>query len=83
MEELDGDVVRLSSNGRYASRDIVQFVPFRDFLKGNGDPRTARLRLAREVLAEIPDQVISYMKTNNIVPQAPKVLEAQLPSDLG
>lgn len=83
MEELDGDVVRLSSNGRYASRDIVQFVPFRDFLKGNGDPRTAGLRLAREVLAEIPDQVISYMKTNNIVPQAPKVLEAQLPSDLG
>ena len=24
MEELDGDVVRLSSRGRYAERDIVQ-----------------------------------------------------------
>jgi hypothetical protein len=30
MEELDGDSVRLSSNGRYAARDIVQFVPYRD-----------------------------------------------------
>lgn len=82
MEELDGDVVRLSSNGRYASRDIVQFVPFRDFLKGSGDPRTARLRLAREVLAEIPDQVISFMKANTIAPQPPRVNEAHLPSDL-
>ena len=81
MEELDGDVVRLSSNGRYASRDIVQFVPFRDFLKGMGDPHTARLRLAREVLAEIPDQVVSYMKSKNITPQPPKINEAHLPSN--
>ena len=26
MEQLDGDEQRLSSGGRYASRDIVQFV---------------------------------------------------------
>lgn len=82
MEELDGDMVRLSSHGRYAARDIVQFVPFRDFLKGGGDPRMARPRLAREVLAEIPDQVISYMKANNVAPQPPKVNEAHLPTDL-
>lgn len=81
MEELDGDVVRLSSNGRYASRDIVQFVPFRDFLKGMGDPHRTRLRLAREVLAEIPDQVVSYMKSKNIAPQPPKINEAHLPSN--
>ncbi|XP_047492495.1 copine-8-like isoform X1 [Penaeus chinensis] len=73
MEELDGDVVRLSSNGRYAARDIVQFVPFRDFLKGNWDPHISRLMLAREVLAEVPGQVLSYMKANNIRPQPPKV----------
>ncbi|XP_071531309.1 copine-8-like [Panulirus ornatus] len=82
MEELDGDVVRLSSNGRYAARDIVQFVPFRDFLKGGGDPNLARLRLAREVLAEIPDQILSYMKTNNITPQPSKINDAHLPPDL-
>lgn len=82
MDELDGDVVRLSSHGRYAARDIVQFVPFRDFLMRNGDPLTAGLRLAREVLAEIPTQVLSYMKANNIIPQAPKINDALLPADL-
>ncbi|KAG7153993.1 Copine-8-like 2, partial [Homarus americanus] len=83
MEELDGDVVRLSSNGRYAVQDIVQFVPFRDFLKGGGDPNMARYRLAREVLAEVPDQVLSYMKANNITPQPVQVSNTLLPPDLG
>ena len=86
MEELDGDVVRISYEGRQASRDIVQFVPFRDFLKGvegsrgggrgtgpvalggRIDPNTARLRLAREVLAEVPDQFLSFMKENRVKP---------------
>ncbi|ROT71173.1 copine-8 [Penaeus vannamei] len=79
MEELDGDAVRLSSNGRYASRDIVQFVSFRDFLKGGGDQQSAGLRLAREVLAEVPDQVLSYMKANNVQPQPPRVQDVNLP----
>merc|ERR1719334_204539 len=34
MEELDGDTVRLTApDGRVAARDIVQFVPFRNFLQ--------------------------------------------------
>ncbi|CAL4147494.1 unnamed protein product, partial [Meganyctiphanes norvegica] len=81
MEELDGDKVRLSSNGRYAARDIVQFVPYCDFLKGGIDQHTARLKLAREVLAEIPEQFVSYMKVNNIVPQAPKAINVPVPAD--
>ena len=78
MEELDGDVVRLSSNGRFADRDIVQFVPFRDFL--NKQPSqsvsAARLLLAREVLAEVPGQVVEYMKLKNIKPNPPKSADA-------
>ncbi|XP_076063545.1 copine-8-like [Oratosquilla oratoria] len=70
MEVLDGDVVKLSSRGRYASRDIVQFVAFRDFLKSGPDPLSSGQKLAREVLAEIPQQVISYMKTNGISPKS-------------
>lgn len=32
MEELDGDDVRIKNNdGKQASRDIVQFVPMREF----------------------------------------------------
>lgn len=81
MEELDGDVVRVSSNGRYAARDIVQFVPFRDFLKGSAGG-TAKMRLAREVLAEVPDQIMSYMKDNNIVPKPPTVSDDSMPTNI-
>ena len=32
MEELDGDEIRIeNAHGKKASRDIVQFVPMRDF----------------------------------------------------
>lgn len=65
MEALDADTVPLESGGVRAQRDIVQFVPFNKFLS-IGDPRTARNRLAREVLAEIPKQFLSYMQVNNI-----------------
>lgn len=67
MEVLDGDVVRVSSRGRAAERDIVQFVPFRKFLQG-GPWQSNQMRLAKEVLAEIPDQVTSYMLKNHVKP---------------
>ena len=70
MEELDGDTVRLTSaDGRVASRDIVQFVPFRNFLKAGLDSQLSRLHLAKEVLAEVPDQFLGFMKANKIVPK--------------
>lgn len=72
MEELDGDTVRLTApDGRMAARDIVQFVPFRNFLRQGINSQLSRLHLAKEVLAEIPDQFLGYMKTNRIVPKAP------------
>ncbi|XP_046542548.1 copine-8-like isoform X2 [Haliotis rubra] len=72
MEVLDGDDVRLSSRGRYAERDIVQFVPLRDFLGRNGeDPQSVQARLAKEVLEEIPDQFLSYMQRHNVKPKPP------------
>jgi len=72
MDELDGDTVRLTApDGRMAARDIVQFVPFRNFLKGGMNSQSARLHLAKEVLAEIPEQFTSFMKANRIVPKPP------------
>ncbi|ESO82328.1 hypothetical protein LOTGIDRAFT_198063 [Lottia gigantea] len=72
MEVLDGDDVRLSSNGMYAERDIVQFVPMRDFM-GQGQESKDELyaRLAKEVLEEIPDQFLSYMQKRSIKPKPP------------
>lgn len=68
MDILDGDEVRVSYNGVYAERDIVQFVPFNDFLN-RGDMALSQAALAKEVLAEIPDQFLSYMKKHNIKPK--------------
>ncbi|KAG5845836.1 copine-8 isoform X1 [Anguilla anguilla] len=68
MIELDGDEVRISSRGRFAERDIVQFVPFRDYIDRTGNHILSMARLAKDVLAEIPDQFLSYMRTRGIKP---------------
>ena len=66
MEELDGDAVRLTSPmGKAAARDIVQFVPFNNFARAGLDSHLSRLHLAREVLAEVPDQFVSFMKSRD------------------
>ena len=54
MNRLDGDNGLYGSNGMRAQRDIVQFVPFRE-VGLNGDV------LAKELLAELPSQVVQYM----------------------
>uniref|UniRef100_A0A3Q1G843 Copine Va n=1 Tax=Acanthochromis polyacanthus TaxID=80966 RepID=A0A3Q1G843_9TELE len=68
MVELDGDDIRISSRGKLAERDIVQFVPFRDYMDRTGNHVLSMARLAKDVLAEIPDQLISYMKSKTIKP---------------
>nr|CAD7201809.1 unnamed protein product [Timema douglasi] len=68
MNELDGDTVPVSHNGVQAKRDIVQFVPFRNF-ESLQNVSVAKAYLAKEVLEEIPDQLVGYMKSRNIVPK--------------
>nr|XP_033774997.1 copine-5-like isoform X2 [Geotrypetes seraphini] len=68
MVELDGDEIRISSRGKLAERDIVQFVPFRDYIDRTGNHVLSMARLAKDVLAEIPDQFISYMKARSVKP---------------
>ncbi|RYR19164.1 hypothetical protein Ahy_B03g063870 isoform H [Arachis hypogaea] len=63
MEILDADKgERLESSfGRVASRDIVQFVPFRDVQSGE-------ISVVQALLAELPTQFLSYMRNRNIQP---------------
>uniref|UniRef100_A0A8C9V495 Copine 7 n=1 Tax=Scleropages formosus TaxID=113540 RepID=A0A8C9V495_SCLFO len=66
MQILDGDdgVLR-SPKGEPVLRDIVQFVPFRDF-------KTASpAALAKCVLAEVPKQVVEYYSHKGIPPKCP------------
>uniref|UniRef100_F6YK89 Copine 3 n=1 Tax=Monodelphis domestica TaxID=13616 RepID=F6YK89_MONDO len=63
MEFLDGDGGALRSpTGEVAIRDIVQFVPFRQF---QNSPKEA---LAQCVLAEVPQQVVGYFNTYKLLP---------------
>ncbi|XP_057416011.1 protein BONZAI 1-like isoform X2 [Lotus japonicus] len=63
MEILDADKGdRLeSSYGRIASRDIVQFVPFRDVQSGE-------ISVVQALLAELPTQFLAYMRSRDIQP---------------
>ncbi|XP_006806437.1 copine-3-like isoform X3 [Neolamprologus brichardi] len=63
MEFLDGDdgVLR-STTGENAMRDIVQFVPFRQFQNAGS------AALAQSVLAELPDQLASFFKLFELKP---------------
>ncbi|XP_030612091.1 copine-3-like isoform X2 [Archocentrus centrarchus] len=63
MEFLDGDDGALrSTTGEAAMRDIVQFVPFRQF------QNAGTAALAQSVLAELPDQVASFFKLFDLKP---------------
>ena len=66
MDRLDADDEPLrDTRGRVAQRDIVQFVPFSQFKAAGSE------RLAMEVLAEVPGQVISFFKSKGIQPNPP------------
>ena len=76
MEQLDNDGGRFrmrNSQGKEASRDIVQFVEYNECL-GKGD-------LAEQVLKEVPDQFCVYMERNNFKP--PKALDLSSLSGFG
>nr|XP_045011340.1 copine-6 isoform X2 [Jaculus jaculus] len=68
MRLLDGDDGPLRCpRGVPAARDIVQFVPFRDFKDA------APSALAKCVLAEVPRQVVEYYASQGISPGAPRL----------
>ncbi|KAG0221437.1 Copine-8 [Mortierella sp. GBA43] len=77
MNILDADEVPLQSNGVRMARDIVQFVPFREFQAGvfGGEA------LAEAVLAEVPDQFVSYMTQNKVSPRPPHGERCRFSSD--
>uniref|UniRef100_A0A8C6LR08 Copine-3 n=1 Tax=Nothobranchius furzeri TaxID=105023 RepID=A0A8C6LR08_NOTFU len=63
MEFLDGDDGTLrSATGEAALRDIVQFVPFRQFTNAGS------AALAQCVLAELPDQMASFFNLFDLKP---------------
>uniref|UniRef100_A0A8C3USZ5 Copine-3 n=1 Tax=Catharus ustulatus TaxID=91951 RepID=A0A8C3USZ5_CATUS len=79
MEFLDGDGGVLKSvTGEPAARDIVQFVPFRQFKNA---PREA---LSQMVLAEVPKQLVSFYKWQGWPPlKLPEIKATQIQASPG
>lgn len=70
MDELDSDNTRLTVDGRYAERDIVQFVPLNNFMTQKGNVYfKARAGLAKEILIEIPQQITGFMESRGYKPE--------------
>jgi hypothetical protein len=77
MDALDSDDRLLRSrSGKTAKRDIVQFVPFRNFKNVHYS------ELAKATLAELPKQLTDYMQSRNIKPnpriQVPMTMSAAM-----
>jgi hypothetical protein len=67
MNELDSDDKLLRHYNQVAERDIVQFVPMRDFNHSRAN-FLQKAHLAKEVLAEVPEQVVGYMRKIKVKP---------------
>ena len=76
--EIWGTGVQRETSPDPASR-TGQFVPFRDYVDRTGNHVLSMARLARDVLAEIPDQLVSYMKAQGIRPRSPPAAPACSP----
>merc|ERR1719242_1904102 len=69
MDELDGDDRGLmNSKGQYAKRDIVQFVPMRQY-------QNNLAMLSKQTLLEIPQQFLSYTRAHGIAPGQKKQVQ--------
>lgn len=64
MVELDADVKPLiNSDGKKMTRDIVQFVPYEKF-------KHSVHQLTKQVLEEIPREIVNFFKIRGIIPNA-------------
>ena len=65
MDVLDADDKPLYSQQfkKFMARDIVQFVPYEEC-------KNDHFKLAKEVLTELPGQVVDFFMTRGIVPRA-------------
>jgi Copine len=55
------------TSGKARERDIVQFVPFRDYCSSTG-AAAKRGQLAADTLAEVPRQLLDYMRSKGVAP---------------
>ena len=70
MTRLEEDTGKLSHN---AARDILKYAQFNEFLE-KYDVMAGGFHLAKHLLADIPEQLVSYMKMKGILPKNKEIL---------
>ena len=71
MNFLDADGTGLrNSRGQVACRDIVQFVPYNQTVRGIPAGAGAQAALSKATLAEIPGQMLEFFSKKGITPKA-------------
>ena len=76
MRALDADDRRLTGRNGVAMRDAVNFVPLKDYTA-----LASGARLARDILQEIPAQVVQYFGAKGVPPPPPMAKAPSAPSD--
>lgn len=86
MKVLDDQTVAKNDDGITQTRDVVHYVELSKYIPdGKLDPLTfqtvmdaanAKYYLAKDVLAEVPSQVVEYMDRNGFRPGVPDVQTA-------
>lgn len=59
----------LSFHSSFSPSSVVQFVPLNKFISSGGSAIKSQADLAKEVLAEVPAQLTSFMNSHGFKPQ--------------
>ncbi|KAI9549155.1 hypothetical protein GHT06_005470 [Daphnia sinensis] len=73
VTRIEEDIKKLSQNGRNAARDVVQYAQFNEILE-KYDVMAGGFQLAKQLLADIPEQLVAYMKMKGILPKKKEIL---------
>lgn len=73
LTRLEEDTKKLSHNGHKTARDILQYAQFNEFLDKYDDV-AGGFHLAKHLLADIPEQLVAYMKMKGILPKNKGIL---------
>lgn len=70
---MQSEVKRLSQHGSHTVRDILQFACFKEYLD-KYDETSGSFHLAKYLLADIPNQLVTYMKLKGFLPKNNRIL---------
>lgn len=71
-KQMHSEVKKLTEHGNHIVRDVVQFACFKEYLN-KYDETSGSFHLAKHLLADIPNQLVTYMKFKQISPKNIKI----------